>query len=83
MRLREADLQLGSGQVDVGHHLGAGMLHLQAGVEFQEVEAAILAVEVFHRARTYVPDHFSQLHCTLKYRGGGIYNLWISIFFFF
>lgn len=65
-RLRETDLQLGGRQIDVGHHLGAGVLHLQTGIEFQEVEAAILAVEVLYCTCTDVPHHLSKLHCTLR-----------------
>lgn len=62
----QTDLQLSRRQVDVSHHFSAGVLHLQAGVEFQEVEAAILAVEVLHCACTDVAHHLSQLHSTLK-----------------
>lgn len=64
--LGEADLQLGSRQVDVSHHLGAGVLHLQTGVELQEVEAAVLAIEVLHCTCADVSHHLSQLHCTLR-----------------
>lgn len=60
------DLQLGSRQVDVSHHLRTGVLHLQTGIKLQEVEAAILAVEVLHCTSTDVPHHLSQLHCTLR-----------------
>ena len=38
------DLQLRSRQVDICDHFSARMLHLQAWVQLQEVEAAILAV---------------------------------------
>lgn len=64
--VEEADLQLGRRQVDVGHHLGAGVLHLQTGVELQEVEAAVLAVEVLHGPGADVAHHLCQLHCTLR-----------------
>lgn len=64
----ETDLQLGSRQVDISHHFCAGVLHLQAGVELQEVKAAILAVEVLHGTCADIPNHLSQLHCTLQER---------------
>ncbi|TNN86769.1 hypothetical protein EYF80_002952 [Liparis tanakae] len=57
------DLQLGSRQVDVGHHLGAGVFHLQTRVELQEVEAAILAVELQAR----LPEDLI-LRVLLRYR---------------
>lgn len=65
-RVWVTDLQLGSRQIDISHHFSAGVLHLQAGVEFQEVEAAILAVEVLHCTRTDIPNHFSQFYSTLR-----------------
>lgn len=63
---RATNLQLGSGQVDVGHHLGARVFHLKTRVELQEIEAAVLAVEVLDCTGTYVTHHLSQLHCALR-----------------
>ena len=60
------DLQLGSRQVDISHHLRTGVFHLQTRVELQEVEAAILAVEILYCTCTDVTHHLSQLHCTLR-----------------
>lgn len=63
-----AHLELCCWQVDICHHLRAGMLHLQARVQLQEVEAAILAVQIFHGACTHISHHFGKLHCTLGHR---------------
>ncbi len=48
------DLHLQPHQVEAGHQLGDGMLHLQARVHFQEVEAAVLVHQEFHRAGVVV-----------------------------
>lgn len=47
------------------------MFHLQAGIQLQEVEAAILAVEVFNGPRTHVAHGLGQAHGTLQRDGGG------------
>lgn len=65
-RMRETDLQLGGRQVDISHHLSAGVFHLQTRVELQEVEAAVLAVEILYCTSADIPHHLSQLHCTLR-----------------
>ena len=59
-------MQLCGGQVDVGHHFSAGVLHLETRVELQEVEAAVLAVEILHGASAHVAHHLSELHRTLE-----------------
>lgn len=71
--LGETDLQLGSRQVDISHHLSTGVFHLQTRVELQEVEAAVLAVEVLHCTCTDVPHHLSQLHCALRRENSSIH----------
>ena len=43
------DADLLEDEVDIGDHLGDGMLDLDAGVHFDEIEFAVL-VEEFHRA---------------------------------
>lgn len=61
-------LQLGSRQVDIRDHLCAGVLHLQAGIQLQEVETAILAVEIFYRPRAHVAHSLGQADGTLQRR---------------
>ena len=61
-------LELRCRQIDVSYHLCAGVLHLQAGIQLQKVEAAVLAVQVFHSARTHIPHHLGKLHRTLGCR---------------
>lgn len=66
-------LELRCRQIDISHHLCAGVLHLQAGIQLQKVEAAILAVQIFHSASTHISHHFGKLHCTLGYRKKSIW----------
>lgn len=63
---RFTDLHLSGRQVDISYHLSAGVFHLQTGVELQEVETAILAVEVLHSSCADVTDHLSQPHSALQ-----------------
>ena len=42
------DVDLGPYQVDAGDHLGDGVLHLDAGVHFDEVVVAVLVHQEFH-----------------------------------
>ncbi|KAG1247821.1 hypothetical protein G6F65_019957 [Rhizopus arrhizus] len=53
--LAGGDLQLLGHQVDAGDHFGDRMLHLDAGVHFDEVEAAVLVQEL-ERAGAAVAD---------------------------
>ena len=65
-------------QVDAGDLFGDAVLHLQAGVDFQEVKAAgVVVVDELHRAGGLVVDGFGQAdgggqqfaHCRLAGRG--------------
>lgn len=65
-KMRVIHLELCCGEVDISHHLCTGVLHLQPRVQFQKVEAPILAVEVFHSPSTHITNHFGKFHRTLK-----------------
>ena len=56
--LAGGDLQLLGHQVDAGDHFGNRMFHLDAGVHFDEVEAAVLVQEL-ERAGTTVADAYA------------------------
>ena len=55
-RLAAGNTQLLGNQVDAGHHLGDGMLHLDAGVHLHEVEAAAAIHQELNRASALVVD---------------------------
>lgn len=61
-------LQLGSREVHICHHLRARVLHLQPGVQLQEVEAPVLPVQILHGACTDVPNHLGQADSALRER---------------
>ena len=71
-------LQLGSRKVDIRDHFRAGMFHLQAGIQLQEVEAAVLAVEVLDSPRAHVAHRLGQAHGTLQTRCGRRGCRWFS-----
>jgi hypothetical protein len=58
-------------KVDAGDQLGDGMLHLQARVHLQEVEAPVLAGHEFHRTRAVVADGPGQRDRLLAHRLAG------------
>ncbi len=62
----DADHQLD--QVQAGDALGHRMLHLQARVHLQEVEALVLADHELHRARALVLHGLGQRHGLLAHR---------------
>ena len=49
-------------QVDAGNGFSDGVLHLQAGVHFEEVEALVFAHHKLHRTSRLVFDSFGQGH---------------------
>ena len=55
-RLAASNTQLLGNQVDAGHHLGDGMLHLDAGVHLHEIEAAAAIHQELNRASAFVVD---------------------------
>lgn len=71
-------LQLCGGQVDICDHFSARMLHLQAWVQLQEMEAAVLAVQIFHCTGTHVTHGLGQEDSTLQRQTGakGFQPLW-------
>ena len=54
--------ELGSGQVEISHHLSAGMFNLESGVELEEVIIAIRVIEILHSPGTPVPHQLRQAH---------------------
>ena len=64
-RLACGDAQLPFHQVQAGHQFGHRVLHLQAGVDFHEVEIAVRADDELHRAGVDVVNGVRGLH-----RGG-------------
>lgn len=59
-------LKLSGRQVDISNHFCAGVFHLQTGIQLQEVEAAILAVEIFNCPCTHVAHGLGQEDSTLQ-----------------
>ncbi len=55
-------------QVDAGDQLGDRMLHLQAGIHLQEIEAAVRADDELHRAGTVVIHRLGQGDGLLAHR---------------
>ena len=56
--LSRGDADLRAHQIDARHHLGDGMLHLDAGIDFNEVEIALFIHQEFDRSRVAVADGF-------------------------
>jgi hypothetical protein len=54
-------LELGRGDVNIGHHLGARVLDLEARVELEEV-VALGRVEILDRAGALVAHELAEAH---------------------
>ncbi len=61
-------------QVDAEHRFGDAVLHLQAGVHFQEIEfVALVVVDVFHGAGGLVVHRLAQAHrAVVQFFPGGL-----------
>ena len=58
--LAERDRDLEGHEVEPRHHLGDGVLHLQACVHLEEVELAVLVDDALNRARVHVVGALGQ-----------------------
>ena len=56
------DEDLGADQVHAGHHLGDGVLHLDAGVHLDEVVVALLVHQELQRAGVHIAHVLCDLH---------------------
>lgn len=58
-------LELGGRKVYVCNHLSTRMFHLQTRVQLQEIEVAVIVIEVLHRACVDVSNYPCQLNGSL------------------
>ena len=61
------DLDLAPDDVDAGHHLRDRVLDLEAGVDLQEIEAAVRVQQEFHRPRIHVAGRPGRGHGRLAH----------------
>ena len=61
-RQAHGDLELTRGQVHIGDHFCARVLHLEARIQLEEAVGALLrVVQVLHCARAHIAHHFGEL----------------------